>query len=235
MTFRELTRLVSVVTALSVLLVSLATVMRSPAARSAENRNTVDSSSITSMAGHRGVCTQCHRSDTSAQYVIDPARSRVQFKVGQSGGALPEGLATQLRGGFKFDPTAIGHDSVAIAIPAASLELPSSLLSNLLKSERFLSADRYPEIRFESTSIASKDNTEFELGGILTLHGLRHPQRLRATFVDGGADPLTGRRYARFHASGQFLRSEFNLSFAPKALPDEVNVEMDIIGLRATP
>jgi polyisoprenoid-binding protein YceI len=55
-------------------------------------------------------------------------------------------------------------------------------IEQTMKSDRVLDVQRFPEIRFVSTSIAPQDGGRFQVRGDLTLHGATRPIEFPITF-----------------------------------------------------
>ena len=157
--------------------------------------------------------------ESLTRYEIDPSRSKFMVKASRGGLLWFKGhdhhLAVKDFGGrAELILDALEPSSLEMTIRAASLEETSDVFTPQQKAiinkelkEVVLEADKYPEIKFRSTSVSgSINNGRFEviIGGDITLHGVtRHLNIPAMVTVEG--DTL--------RAVGKFAidRSDFNV------------------------
>ncbi len=135
-----------------------------------------------------------------ATYAVDPAKSKMEIHVGKEGFFSAFGhnhliAAKEVSGESQFDPEKIEESSVALAIASKSLavldpgesEKDKAEVHKTMLGDKVLDAEKYAEIRFTSTRVASakktRDGWELTLEGKLALHGvektIRFPLRVR--------------------------------------------------------
>lgn len=111
-------------------------------------------------------------------YVLEPAKSIVGFEieVGQSPlkGTMPVTRADIV---LDFDSAAASRVLVTLAPDQAQMGLPFA--TQAMRGPDILAADRFPEIRFESTRVRPTD-TGAEVEGLLTIRGATKPVVLTA-------------------------------------------------------
>ena len=81
-----------------------------------------------------------------------------------------------------------------------------------LKSDDFFNAEKYPEIKFESTGLKKKNDDEYELEGKLTIRDVTKAIKLNVeaggVVVDG-----YGQTKAGFSVAGKINRKDFGLNW----------------------
>ena len=106
-----------------------------------------------------------------------------------------------------------------------------------LQSPDFFDAERYPELRFESTRVEARGN-QLIVDGELTIKGVATPVELRGHYEGAGTDPLGNERIA-LELSGTIDRTDFGLDWnAPVPgggllLPNEVVLTASFAAVRA--
>lgn len=149
---------------------------------------------------------------TKTTWKLDRAHSEMGFKVRHM-------MITNVSGTFEeFDVTVQteGDDfsTAKIEFTAAvdSISTHSSDRDNHLKSADFFDASKYPQLRFVSTSITRKDESNFEVVGDLTIRDVTRPVKLAVEFGGVGKDPW-GNEKAGFAITGKLNRTDFNLNW----------------------
>lgn len=121
--------------------------------------------------------------------------------------------------------------SVRITVDAAKMQVldpnlaadkRSQVQANML-GPQVLDVTRYPNIQFESTSVADKGNGALAVTGNLTLHGQTHPITFNAK--DDGAGHFTGSATVRQTAFGI---KPIKIAGGAVSVKDDVRVEFDI-------
>lgn len=178
-----------------------------------------------------------------ADYLIVAGMSR--FTVRGFAGGLLSGLGhnpvisvSDFGGEAHWDPAAPQQALLRLTIRAASLAVQNDIsdkdrreMERVMREET-LEAGKYPEIVFESTSVAANANGRLEIDGNLTLHGVTRKQRVPAQFA------LTGDTLRAF---GDFtiLQTDFRIKLASVAggalkLKDELKFNFDIVARKKT-
>lgn len=164
---------------------------------------------------------------------IDPVWSALEFEVKKLGIAAIKGRV------LGFEGSIVGGDEASIegSAEAASLTTFDETRDGHLQSPDFFDVERYPEIRFRSTSVESR-NGELVVHGELTIKDETRPVELRGRVVGTGVDP-TGNDRIAVELSGTIDRTDFGLAWnAPLPgggllLPNEVRVEATFAAVRA--
>jgi polyisoprenoid-binding protein YceI len=169
----------------------------------------------------------------SGTWSIDPTHSTVEFLIKHLGLATVKGRALKVEGTIR------GGDEQSIrgTVEVAGITTFDETRDGHLQSPDFFDAERYPELRFESTSVGV-DGDELVVSGDLTMRGVTKPVELRGTFVGSGVDPWGNERIG-LDLSGTIDRTEWGVSWnAPLPggdflLPNDVKVSASFSAVKA--
>jgi len=165
-------------------------------------------------------------------YRIHSTTSRVGFCVDSLIGRV-EAEFEGFRGGLALRREVWGDESqMLVMIDSESLKTESDFVRDMLKSDRFLHAQRFPSILFVSTALKWENETTASLYGILTMHGVSKPVRFRIEVTDiiGGVADHEKKIVVTGHSS--IRRSDFGMDRLPMFVSDEVELCMQVSALR---
>jgi len=164
----------------------------------------------------------------AAEYDIDPSHSFVQFRASHLGFSWVVGRFNEFSGSFEYDANGPAEaQSAQVDINVQSLDSNHAERDRHLLSDDFLSADEYPDARFESTSFAG-DPSGGVLDGNLTLHGTTRPVQITLSFIGEGEDPWGGYR-AGFEGRSTITGKDFGIEH--RAVSD-IELDLFIEGIR---
>lgn len=159
----------------------------------------------------------------AADYSIDLAHSSVNFTAGHLGFSKTVGRFNEFEG--QFSDTA-GSESVSFVIQANTIDTNHTDRDKHLRSPDFFDVKQYPTIEFSSTEF-----TGDSLTGELTMHGQTKTVTLAVTEIGEGEDPWGGYRKG-YEATGTLNRSDWGITYFMPGVPDEVELEIQIEGVR---
>jgi polyisoprenoid-binding protein YceI len=155
--------------------------------------------------------TEKVRSDAQTVWAIDPAHSTIELRVKNLFFFIVKGRFTEFAGNVVLDHTDIGGSSVEVTIKASSIDTGIKRRDAHLRSADFLEADRYPDIRFQSTKIErGKDRDTLRLTGVLTIKGKGREVVLAVDELDHSRSP-DGEEVNYYGASTQLDRFDFGI------------------------
>ena len=119
--------------------------------------------------------------------------------------------------------------SVQASIDVSSLSTGSHLFNQLLLSDAFFDAARYPVITFQSThfTFGRLDNVT-AIDGDLTIKGITRPVTLRVSNYKCMMHPLYHRPVCGLNASTRVQRSDFNLGKYVPLITNDITVDVSI-------
>jgi polyisoprenoid-binding protein YceI len=149
-------------------------------------------------------------STTPTSWKLDKTHSSVRFSVSHL-------VISEVEGTFgKFDASVFTHSDdfvnseIEFTIEVNSINTENEKRDEHLKSDDFFSAQKFPEIKFTSTSMKKIGDKKFKLAGNLTLHGVTKPIELDVKL--GGVITAWGGEHAGFKITGNINRFDFGLA-----------------------
>lgn len=155
----------------------------------------------------------------AAEYAFDKkgAHQFIQFRVQHLGYSWLYGRFNDFDGTFSYDADKPNDSKVSVTINTSSVDSNHAERDKHLRSDDFLSVDKFPEAKFISTSFDGKT-----LAGNLTLLGVTKPVSIDVEKIGEGKDPWGGYR-AGFEGNTTFALADFGIK-GPG--PKSANVEM---------
>jgi polyisoprenoid-binding protein YceI len=144
------------------------------------------------------------------RWTIDPDHSVAAFAIRHMMISFVHGMCNGVSGTIEFDPADPAALSVEASIAVASLTTGVPQRDAHLRSPDFFDAERYPAMRFRSTSAEIKAEREVLVRGELTMRGVTRPVALDVAF----AGPVTsddGDTSMGFRATTALNREEFGI------------------------
>jgi polyisoprenoid-binding protein YceI len=169
---------------------------------------------------------------------IDPAHSEIQFIVRHM-------MIAKVRGRFREFSGTIdiaelpAESSVEVRIDAASIDTGDADRDRHLRSPEFLDVERFPEIRFRSTSVRPGEGDRWVVGGDLTVRDRTRPVTLDVEFCGRALDPWRNQRIG-FLASTEINREDFDITWNQAletggfVLGKGIRIELDVEAARPT-
>jgi polyisoprenoid-binding protein YceI len=170
-------------------------------------------------------------------WVVDPVHSSVGFEVKHM-------MISTVRGHFgEFEGTLeaaeVYHDShVEGSAPVASIDTNNADRDAHLRSADFFDAERYPQIRFESTAIEHVVAGTYRVIGELTIKDVTREVEVEASVEGSAVDPW-GRDRVGIAVRGVIDRTEFGLTWQQSLtsggllVGEQVALRLDISAVRA--
>lgn len=111
----------------------------------------------------------------------------------------------------------------------ASIDTRVDARNNHLKSADFFDAEKFPSLKFKSTSLKKSGANQYQLTGDLTMHGITKPVTMNLTYNGTIENPMSKKPTTGFQLTGVIKRSEFNIGekFPAPMISDEVRIKAD--------
>lgn len=142
---------------------------------------------------------------------IDRSHSDVAFQVRHLLSKV-RGRFNDFNGTIEFDRSNPQNARVDVTIQAASIDTGEPDRDKHLRSADFFDVDKYPTLRFVSTSVTPRDGNTYDVAGELTIHGVTRHVVLPATFLGSASDPW-GNAKSVFEADLTLNRKDFGLTW----------------------
>lgn len=107
----------------------------------------------------------------AATWKVDESHSSATFKVRHLMVSNVTGTVKGIQGSVEIDDTDITKSKVTAILDAATINTGDSKRDEHLRSPDFLNVAKFPQIKFESKSVA-KDGDKLKVTGALTLNGV---------------------------------------------------------------
>jgi polyisoprenoid-binding protein YceI len=144
-------------------------------------------------------------------YKLDAVHSDILFKIKHL-------MITTVTGQFKnFEATlTAGQEdftdaAISFTADVNSIDTRNEQRDGHLKSDDFFNAEKFPHLKFTSSSFA-KNGTAYVLKGNLTIRDITKPIELKAEYNGTMVDPY-GQTKIGFEAEGTIKRKEFGLTW----------------------
>ncbi|MGZ6976268.1 MAG: YceI family protein [Acidimicrobiia bacterium] len=147
----------------------------------------------------------------SGRWNIDPSHSSLQFVARHM-------MISKVRGRFhKFEGTIIVAEdplqsSVEVTIEASTIDTGDADRDTHLRASDFLDVERFPHLRFKSTSLSAGHDGKWRLTGDLTIRDVTRVVDITVEFC-GVADDPWGNVRAGFLGTTEINREEFDITW----------------------
>lgn len=166
----------------------------------------------------------------ASTWAIDPAHSGVGFQIKHLGVSTVRGSFSGVTGTVVWDDKNPDASHVDAVIDAKTVNTGQDKRDEHLKSPDFFDVEKYPTLKFHSTSVKRAGDGKLQVIGDLTLGGQTKPVTLD---VDGPAAPqkgMGGKTVSGFSATGTLSRATFNFGqkYPAPMLSDDVKFTIDL-------
>ena len=169
---------------------------------------------------------------------VDPAHSSVAFEVKHMMIATVRGHFSEFDGLLEAAEDDPSNSRVWGRVMVASIDTGNPERDAHLRSADFFDADRYPEMRFESTRIEYVSGGTYEVTGDLTIKDRTREVVVEAT-VEGAAEDPWGNERVGIAVRGEIDRTEFGLTWQRSLetgallVGEQVRILIDVSAVRA--
>lgn len=168
---------------------------------------------------------------------VDPVHSSVDFEVKHLMISTVRGRFSEFNGTLEAAEDDPSNSRAWGSVAVASIDTGDAARDAHLRSPEFFDADRYPEMRFETTRIRHVEGGTYRVAGDLTIKDLTREVEVTAT-VEGAAEDPWGNQRAGISIRGTINRTDFGLTWQQKAasggllVGEEVKIVIDVSVIR---
>ena len=167
---------------------------------------------------------------------IDRSHSHLGFTIGFMGLTKVRGTFNDFNATILYDDKQPERSSLTFSIDAATIDTNSEFRDKDLLGDPWFATAKHPRIVFQSTRIEPKGKDKYVIHGDLTMKGVTKTIAIPMTrTVARGPDPGWGNMRIGGTGAVTINRRDFGLDgpeFWSKALADEVEIEIDLLGTR---
>jgi polyisoprenoid-binding protein YceI len=178
--------------------------------------------------------------DLTGDYQLDPAHTRIYFVARHAMVTSVRGYFHEFDGRLHLDAENPEASTAHVTVQVASLDTGQEQRDAHLRSPDFFDIETYPEMRFESTEVATVDEDMYRLTGDLTIRDQTRPVTLEVTFNGSAKDPY-GNLRAGFEGKVVVNRRDWGLTWNAALetggfmVSDKVRIELDVSAVKLTP
>lgn len=165
-------------------------------------------------------------------YRLDPVHCQVLFFVDHLRFSRQVGRFTGVEGRFVFDPASWDGAKVEAQIAVESLWLGDEPWQRKMLSRDFFDVAEHPTMRFASEHIEATGENTARVHGQLSLLGVSRPVVLEVTRNRVARNTFNLKQTAGFSARTTIRRSDFGMRRMLAAVGDEVEIVLEIEGIR---
>ncbi len=165
-------------------------------------------------------------------YRIDPDHSSAEWQIRHVVARLG-GSFHNVKGTLTLDRDNIARSKVEASIDVYSLNSGNQKRDLHLLAEDFLDARKYPDMKFESTSVQPTGPDQGIIVGTLTLHGASRQVKMAYQILGFGNDPWDGYRTGLI-AVTKINRVDFGITkmAEPGPIGNEVEITLLVEGIK---
>lgn len=157
-------------------------------------------------------------------YSLDQRSGSVVISVKHLGMFSTEGRFRKFSAHLDLNLSRPETASISMTINAASIDTRWQAESAVLRSPDFLDVQKYPNIRFTSTSVDVTAPDRYLITGILEIRGVKRPFTLDTWIRRQPLDTSEGVEIANFFAHGALQRSAFGMRADQMTTSDRVDI-----------
>lgn len=169
------------------------------------------------------------------KWVVDKSHSNVKFTVTHMVVSEVEGSFKNFEGTVEHSAPDFSDAKVNFTVDVTSIDTDNERRDGHLKSDDFFNGEKYPQMKFVSTSMQSTGGKNYKLNGNLTIRDITKPVSFDVTF--GGTVTNGGKTKAGFKAKTTINRFDYNLKWdrateagslvVEKEVAVQLNLELD--------
>ena len=162
-----------------------------------------------------------------AKWTLDKSHSNVKFTVTHM-------VVSEVDGSFKLFDGSMEHSKpdfsdakIAFSVDVNSIDTDNENRDKHLKSDDFFNAEKFPAMKFESTSFTPQGGNKYKLDGNLTIRDVTKPVSFDVTY--GGS--IAGQRGSKagFKAKTTINRFDYNLKWDRATETDGLVVAKEVV------
>lgn len=147
----------------------------------------------------------------ATKWTVDKGHSNVKFTVTHMVVSEVEGAFKTFDGYVEGTKTDFSDAKIGFTVEVASINTDNERRDGHLKSDDFFNAEKFPQMKFESTSFKPLGNNKYELAGNLTIRDVTKPVVFQVTH--GGVLNTSRGAKAGFKATTTIDRFAYNLKW----------------------
>ena len=181
--------------------------------------------------------TTIERETLTGTWTLDPSHSRLGFAARHAMVATVRGSFQDVSGSLRLDAADAVRSSAEVTIQAASIDTGVADRDAHLRSGDFLDVERFPTLRFRSTSVRADGADDYVLSGELTIRDVTRPVEISISHLGASTDPF-GNLRAGFEGETVIRRKDFGLTWNVALetggflVGDKIKITLDVSAIK---
>ncbi len=165
---------------------------------------------------------------------VDPMHSFVNFSVKHLGISFVDGAFKKFDGSFSTSKSDLTDAKINFNVDVKSITTGVEMRDNHLKTDDFFNADKFPSMKFESTSFKKLTGNIYVLTGKLTIRDVTKDVSFNVIY-GGTAKDQQGNTRTGFGATLNINRMDYNIKYDPTgtAVANEVAIKLNLEFIQA--
>jgi polyisoprenoid-binding protein YceI len=147
----------------------------------------------------------------AGKWTVDKTHSNVKFSVTHLVVSEVDGYFKMFDGSMENSKPDLSDAKIQFTVDVASINTDNEKRDNHLKSDDFFNAEKFPSMKFESTSMKPAGENKFKLAGNLTIRDVTKPVEFDVTY--GGSVAAMGTTKIGFKAKTTINRFDYGLKW----------------------
>jgi polyisoprenoid-binding protein YceI len=147
----------------------------------------------------------------TGKWSVDKAHSNVKFTVTHLVVSEVEGSFKLFDGTMENSKTDLSDARISFTVDVNSINTDNEKRDGHLKSDDFFAAEKFPQMKFTSTSMKAVGDNKYKLAGNLTIRDVTKPVEFDVTY--GGSVAAMGTTKLGFKAQTTINRFDYNLKW----------------------
>src|ERR671912_1916225 len=118
----------------------------------------------------------------TVKWQIDPSHSNVKFTVTHMVVSEVEGAFRKFDGTIEHSKPDLSDAKVNFTVDVSSIDTDNEKRDGHLKGDDFFNAEKYPQMKFESTSFTPVSGKNYKMAGNLTIRDVTKPVTFDVTY-----------------------------------------------------
>lgn len=163
------------------------------------------------------------------KWTVDPAHTFLNFSVKHLGISFVNGNFKKFDGSYTTSKDDLSDSKITFTAEAASINTGVDQRDGHLKSDDFFNAEKYPSLKFESSSFKKINNTDYLLTGKLTIRDVTKEVTFKVVYGGVTKDPW-GNNRSGFSAVTVINRFDYHVKYDPTgtAVAKEVTLQLNL-------
>lgn len=157
-------------------------------------------------------------------FSLDQRFSSIDFSVRDLGLFASQGAFRRFEARLILNNSHPERTKISVAVDARSVDMSWHEAADMLRSADFFDVQRYPAVRFQSSSVQELAPGHFTIRGLVQIRGVTQPLILHAALTRQSQDPADHSEIDDFVVHASLRRSAFGMTADEVFISDTVKI-----------